>query len=93
MDVSSCLSLAESLPDGQDVPMVVDSIVGVALESVETIVAAYSSRIDCTVLLWTQAGLSYAGQVTSLVLSEVSDPDGVLDLEPVEVDLSSCDEE
>jgi hypothetical protein len=93
VDISGCLTLAESQPEGQDVHELVEPIISASLQMVSAVVDVYSDDMDCKVHAWVKASLDYADQITSLVVSEVAEPDGVLNLTAVEVALADCVEE
>ena len=90
LDLSSCLELAESSPEGEDIPEMVKPLVQVGIQTVTTMVDIYGSQIECKALAWTKAGLEYAGQVVDVVISEIENPDGIIDLGEVEVGLADC---
>jgi len=91
LDVGVCLDLAESQPEGEDVPALVQPLVDVGLQTVKTVLDIYGSQIDCAALAWTQAGLTYAGQVVGAAVAEIESPDGKVTLGEVSVDLADCE--
>lgn len=93
LDVSTCLDLAESQPESGDVPALVQPLVDVGLQTVITVLDIYGDRIECTALLWSKAGLEYAGQVVGAAVTEIEDPDGQVVLKEIIVDLDACEED
>ena len=90
LDISECLPLAESMPEGQDVPEVVEPIFDMALQASKAAVAVYGDDMACAPKAWTIAGLGYAEGLIPVVIAEVSSPDGVLSIPEVSVDLEPC---
>jgi hypothetical protein len=90
MDISGCLPLAEKMPEGQDVPAIVQPIFDMALQASKAAVAVYGGDMACAPKAWTMAGLEYAQGLVPVVIAEVASPDGVLSIPEVAVDLAPC---
>ena len=90
LDISQCLPFAEKMPEGQDVPAVIEPIFDMALQASKAAVAVYGEDMACAPKAWTMAGLRYAEGLLPVVIAEVASPDGVLAIPEVSVDLAPC---
>lgn len=90
LDISGCLPLSEKMPEGQDVPAIVQPIFDMALQASKAAVAVYGGDMACAPRAWTMAGLEYAEGLVPVVIAEVANPDGILSIPQVAVDLAPC---
>ena len=90
LDISKCLPLAEKMPEGQDVPAIVQPMFDMALQASKAAVAVYGEDMACAPKAWTMAGLGYAEGLLPAVIEEVASPDGVLSIPEVAVNLEPC---
>ena len=90
VDLSDCFEIGTS-PESVEIDRTVDGLVSASLSAVESLVLAYSPQMDCTSSAWVLASVAYARGVSIAVISEIRDPDGVLVVPFVDVEVCEAE--
>jgi hypothetical protein len=91
LDLKDCMTLrgAETLPADDEVAALVESVVGVSLLAARHY-AEKLKGVDCRKGAAVIAVVDYVSRVAEPLMAELTEPDGVVSVGAVEIDLASC---